>query len=206
MHLMFIGWPILNRQSIHLKWQAKLRGVFKTDHPIRTQHQFENLPEPNQHKIKSIVKRLIDQCYETYFEEEMITCKLISYQVNHRSGGMSAKPWFCLPEVGNRADFQTNQEDVDLYSTFFTVQVTSYPFPESVNKTKKGDDIVSKVTAAVTAFMGPGTLLDHFKIIPPNTSSVVQEHVILKFSNPLLASFRGLSEGDGIFLNKNDDL
>ena len=67
---------------------------------------------------------------------------------------------------------------MDLYSTFFTVQVTSYPFPESVNKTEKGDDIVSKVTAAVTAFMGPGTLLDHFKIIPPNTSSVVQEHVI----------------------------
>ena len=62
------------------------------------------------------------------------------------------------------------------------MQVTSYPFPEGVNKTKKGDDIVSKVTAAVTAFMGPGTLLDHFKIIPPNTTSVVQEHVIYKFS------------------------
>ena len=61
------------------------------------------------------------------------------------------------------------------------MQVTSYPFPESVNKTKKGDDIVSKVTAAVTAFMGPGTLLDHFKIIPPNTTSVVQEHVIQRF-------------------------
>lgn len=95
---------------------------------------------------------------------------------------MSAKSLFCLPErVPARyyqGVFQTNQEDVDLYSTFFTVQVTSYPFPESVNKTKKGDDIVSKVTAAVTAFMGPGTLLDHFKIIPPNTSSVVQEYVI----------------------------
>ena len=95
---------------------------------------------------------------------------------------MSAKSLFCLPErVPARyyqVVFQTNQEDVDLYSTFFTVQVTSYPFPESVNKTKKGDDIVSKVTAAVTAFMGPGTLLDHFKIIPPNTSSVVQEYVI----------------------------
>ena len=98
---------------------------------------------------------------------------------------MSAKSLFCLPERVlaryYQVVFQTNQEDVDLYSTFFTVQVTSYPFPESVNKTKKGDDIVSKVTAAVTAFMGPGTLLDHFKIIPPNTSSVVQEYVILTF-------------------------
>ena len=104
----------------------------------------------------------------------MITCKLISYQVYpdvryvHIFGHLREY----------RLIFQTNQEDVDLYSTFFTVQVTSYPFPESVNKTKKGDDIVSKVTAAVTAFMGPGTLLDHFKIIPPNTTSVVQEHVI----------------------------
>ena len=52
---------------------------------MRTQHQFEIPSEPNQHKIKSIVKRLIDQCYETYFEEEMITCKLISYQVYHRA-------------------------------------------------------------------------------------------------------------------------
>ena len=56
-------------------------GFSNRAQPIRKQHKFGNLSEPNQHKIKSIVKRLIDQCYETYFEEEMITCKLISYQV-----------------------------------------------------------------------------------------------------------------------------
>ena len=35
---------------------------------------------PTESDLSALSQKLIDQCYETYYEEEMITCKLISMQ------------------------------------------------------------------------------------------------------------------------------
>ena len=35
---------------------------------------------PTETDLAALSQKLIDQCYETYYEEEMITCKLLSMQ------------------------------------------------------------------------------------------------------------------------------
>lgn len=78
---------------------------------------------------------------------------------------------------------KTNAEQTE-FTTFFTVVVTSYPLPASVNISAKGDDIIGKIETAVISFMGPGTLLDHLKIIPPKSSTMV--HFVIQ--NVIFAS------------------
>ena len=51
---------------------------------------------------------------------------------------------------------------------------TSEPLPDSINLEEKGDEMLKEVTYAIKTFMGPGTLMDHFKVIPPKQSSFLQ--------------------------------
>ena len=85
---------------------------------------------------------------------------------------------------------QTNDEKTQ-FTTYFTVVVTSYPLPANVNITAKGDDIIGKIETAVISFMGPGTLLDHLKIIPPKSSTMVHFIVqIVIFASGILIVLR----------------
>ena len=42
-----------------------------------------------------------------------------------------------------------------------------------MNISAKGDDIIGQIEVAVMQFMGPGTLLEHLKIIPPKSSTML---------------------------------
>ena len=48
----------------------------------QTKYTFQLLTElePTESDLEALSQKLVDQCYETYYEEEMITCKLVSSQ------------------------------------------------------------------------------------------------------------------------------
>ncbi|CAG5078879.1 Oidioi.mRNA.OKI2018_I69.PAR.g9111.t1.cds [Oikopleura dioica] len=52
--------------------------------------------------------------------------------------------------------------------------VTSEPLPDSIDLEEKGNEMLKEVTYAIKSFMGPGTMLDHFKVIPPKQSNILQ--------------------------------
>ena len=53
-------------------------------------------------------------------------------------------------------------------------KVTSEPLPDSIDLEEKGNQMLKEVTYAIKSFMGPGTMLDHFKVIPPKQSNILQ--------------------------------
>ena len=90
----------------------------------QTKYTFQLLTEfkPTEPDLEALSQKLVDQCYETYYEEEMITCKLVSSQDSFLAF------WLTIMKASWRRNFQTVPED-QKFRTFFTIIVTSYPLP-----------------------------------------------------------------------------
>ena len=92
----------------------------------QTKYTFQLLTEfkPTEPDLEALSQKLVDQCYETYYEEEMITCKLVSSQDSFFLF------WLTIIKTSWRRNFQTVPEH-QKFRTFFTIIVTSYPLPST---------------------------------------------------------------------------
>ena len=63
-------------EAMNATYVEKMARFQQTKYTFQLVTEFE----PTEPELEALSQKLVDQCYETYYEEEMITCKLVSSQ------------------------------------------------------------------------------------------------------------------------------